>query len=325
MDMLAEELGYSKSTISRAISGKGRVKPETKNAILKYCEKVGYNTRTEPEENQIARTYNLAVVLPSEQEILEIPFFYNCMMGICESAKASGYHTIIIPLRKGELQFLKDILEQGKADGVILMRTWSADVVIEYLLSQNSPFIVLGKPKKTSVQYVDHDTVKACKEMTSLLLARDMKRIALLGGNMHHTVTQDRLEGFREGFFLYDRTPINELIRLNCNRKEIVFEVVEMFLNSNTECIVCMDDKICCQVLEKLRAMSVTVPGDIRIASFYDSYLLEQNNPSVTSVKFNEQMLGMLACDRLIGRIENNECRSEINKNYKICLRASTG
>ena len=39
---LAQELGYSKSTISRALSGKGRLSSETRENILRYCEMSGY-------------------------------------------------------------------------------------------------------------------------------------------------------------------------------------------------------------------------------------------------------------------------------------------
>ncbi len=41
---------------------------------------------------------------------------------------------------------------------------------------------------------MDHDQVGGCRELTSLLLMKGMKRIALLGGTMLYTVNQSRLE-----------------------------------------------------------------------------------------------------------------------------------
>ena len=119
---------------------------------------------------------------------------------------------MLLSLRVGELQPLKTILDQNKADGVILMRTWVNDMTVEYLLTRHVPFVTMGNSQKYSVQYVDHDTVRACKELTSYLIGKRYNSIALIGGDTDHTVTQKRLAGFREGFFLYHRTPDSKLM-----------------------------------------------------------------------------------------------------------------
>lgn len=321
---LAQELGYSKSTISRALSGKGRLSSETRENILRYCEMSGYQSKATLDKKWMTRNYNITVVMPSEQEILEIPFFYNCIMGICNAAQEKGYHIILLSLRVGELQPLKSVLTQGKTDGVILMRTWVTDVTIEYLSAQSIPFIVLGNSQDSTVQCVDHDTVRACKEMTSYLIGRGINRIALIGGNIEHTVTQKRLAGFRDSFTLFGKKPIEKLIYLNCNIKETVYNAAEKVINSNAECIVCMDDKICCQVLEKFQAIQVSVPKDIKLVSFYDSYFLEHCKPAVTSLRFDEANLGIIACEELIGRIEQRTYSTRVYTGYKVMLRAST-
>ena len=303
---LAQELGYSKSTISRALSGKGRLSSETRENILRYCEMSGYRSKATLDKKWMTRNYNITVVMPSEQEILEIPFFYNCIMGICNAAQEKGYHIILLSLRVGELQPLKSVLTQGKTDGVILMRTWVTDVTIEYLSAQSIPFIVLGNSQDSTVQCVDHDTVRACKEMTSYLIGRGINRIALIGGNIEHTVTQKRLAGFRDSFTLFGKKPIEKLIYLNCNIKETVYNA------------------ICCQVLEKFQAIQVSVPKDIKLVSFYDSYFLEHCKPAVTSLRFDEANLGIIACEELIGRIEQRTYSTRVYTGYKVMLRAST-
>ena len=45
-------------------------------------------------------------------------------------------------------------------------------------------------------------------------------------------------------------------------------------VRSGAECIVCMDDSICRDVILKLRRDGICIPEDIGIASFYDSDLL---------------------------------------------------
>ena len=45
IDKIAQNLGYSKTTISRAISGKGRISQDTRKKVLQYCEECGYKDR----------------------------------------------------------------------------------------------------------------------------------------------------------------------------------------------------------------------------------------------------------------------------------------
>lgn len=324
MEKIAKELGCSKSTVSRAISGKGRISPKTRNKILKHCEVSGYLGGLLLNEMQADRTYNLAVILPSNQELAEVPFFHNCLIGISEKAKKLGYDVLLLFLEEGEIRPLINVLEQGKVDGVILMRTSVNDVAVEYLISQHIPFVAIGSSEKYPMQYVDNDTVQACKALTAWLIEAELYRIALIGGDTNHTVTQKRLRGFREGHFLYHRDVVENLIRLNCNTKEKIYETIEEIVDRQVDCIVCMDAKICCQVLEKLQDMHVAVPKDIKIASFYDSYILKHHVPSITSIQFNERELGMLACEKLIGRMEKKEYESKVFTGYEIIPRAST-
>ena len=47
LEEIAKELGVSKSTVSRALSGKGRIGEETRNKIYSYAKECGYATKKE--------------------------------------------------------------------------------------------------------------------------------------------------------------------------------------------------------------------------------------------------------------------------------------
>ena len=68
------------------------------------------------------------------------------------------------------------------------------------LKARKLPFVAIGQPEDDEILSVDHDQVGGCREMTSLLLLKGMKHIALLGGSMLYTVNQSRLEGFRQAY-----------------------------------------------------------------------------------------------------------------------------
>ena len=74
------------------------------------------------------------------------------------------------------------------------------DRQIEYLQGKKVPFVTIGSSNYTGVIQIDHNHKSACKELTSIILMKGMKRIALIGGDENHVVTQSRLRGFREAY-----------------------------------------------------------------------------------------------------------------------------
>lgn len=114
------------------------------------------------------------------------------------------------------------------------------------------------------------------------------------------------------------------MIYLNCSTKEKVYQAVEELVEKCAECIVCMDDKICRQVLMKLQNMHINVPKDMEVASFYNSAFLKEYASIITTLEFDERALGMLACEKLISRMERGGCNSKVFTKYTLLRRAST-
>ena len=85
-----------------------------------------------------------------------------------------------------------------------------------------------------------------------------------------------------------------------------------------------MDDAVCSRVLKKLREKHVKVPKDIRVASFYNSSVLENNVPSITSLSFDSKELGARACKNLLRQIEGEETENRTLLPYEVVLKEST-
>ena len=74
---IADTLGVSKTTVSRAISGKGRIGSETRERVLKYIDAHNYTPNVIAKSLAQNKTYNLAVVMPGDYELIDLPFFQN--------------------------------------------------------------------------------------------------------------------------------------------------------------------------------------------------------------------------------------------------------
>ena len=321
---IADALGVSKTTVSRAISGKGRIGSETRERVLKYIDAHNYTPNVIAKSLAQNKTYNLAVVMPGDYELIDLPFFQNCIMGIQEIASSFDYDMLLTVCNNADVTKLERIVRNRKGDGVILLRSFMDDVQVEYLQEKNVPFVVTGSSNYKGVVQVDNDHRAACRELTSILLMKRMKKIALIGGNEEHVVTQSRLMGFKDAFADIGLAVDESLIYMNLDNPVLLDGKLDDIIKREVDCIVCMDDAICMEVLYKLRREGISVPDQIRVASFYNSSMLETHDPSITSLDFDAKELGMLVCRTLLDMIEGQKVQKKTLLGYEVRLREST-
>lgn len=321
---VADALGVSKTTVSRAISGKGRISDSTRQKVLDYIKVHDYKPNVIAKSLAQSKTFNICVVMPGDYALVDLPFFQEAIMGIQEIAGMMEYDILLCICQDNDISSLRRVIMNRKVDGVILLRTFVDDPQIEFLKNKNIPFITTGSTEEPGVYQVDHDHMNACKELTSFVLMKGFNRISILGGGEMIMANKKRLEGVMAAYEEARCELQDENLYLNLESKAFVDRAVELAIGKNTDCILCMDDAICGQVLRKLRQENIQVPNDIRIASFYNSSVLENNIPSITSLSFDAKELGMYACKYLLNMIENIEVNERTLLSYEVVLKEST-
>ncbi len=327
---VAEALGVSKTTVSRAISGNGRIGNETKARVKRYIEEhsagnvpagrdMGASVQTERE-----KTNNIGIVAPDDHAFMELPYFQNCLNGICENASAFGYGTMITMVSDNRLTQLERMIEGRKVDGVIVTRAHEKDEAIGLLSGSGLPFVVIGSVKDPDIYQIDNDHKMACRELTSLLLMKGVsKPVLIISGRIDNT-TARRIEGFRGALENYGSFSAEETVR-NVGAAEAELDrVIADAAKGRYDCMICADDVICVNVIEKLTAMGIRIPEDMLIASFSNSSVLERNIPSVTTLQFDARKLGLTACKTLLSLIEGRKTLRTQLLGYEILMKDST-
>lgn len=324
IDDVAKALGISKTTVSRAISGKGRVGNDTKAKVMEFIEKHNYRPNVMARALAQQRTFNIGVVWPDDYNAVDLPFFQRCMIGMSEIASSFGYDIVVSLIAGGDITGLKRIVENHKVDGVILTRTMINDVPAEYLKESGVPFVVIGKTDDPDIVSVDNDNFDACKELTGILLAKGLKKLALIGGSTNHVITRTRYEGFKAAFEEAGLEIDQNLVYLDIENHIKVNGIIKSLLKKNIDGVICMDDSIAGEVIARCRDEHIKIPDDLRVASFYNSSLLDSTVPSVTSLNFNDKNLGAEAARSLLAIIDGEIVQSKMLKNYEVILKEST-
>lgn len=321
---VAQALGVSKTTVSRAISGKGRIGENTRQKVLAYIEEHDYIPNVIAKGLAQSKTFNLCVVMPKEYIFVDLPFFQEVIAGIQETAALHEYDILLCLGGKEDISGLARIIRNRKVDGVALLRTMVRDKQIAFLKKQKVPFVTVGSTPDPEVAQVDHDHEGACRRLTALLLEKGMKKIALLGGDESYVVTLCRYRGYVQAFEGQGLCVDDALVFMNLTDDGMVNGALQAALKKSADCILCMDDAICIQVLRWLRANHINVPKDVRVASFYNSTILETSQPAVTSLSFDARKLGMAACKKLLQQVEGEAAADKTLLSYEVELNEST-
>ncbi|WP_099469239.1 LacI family DNA-binding transcriptional regulator [Konateibacter massiliensis] len=321
---IADELGVSKTTVSRSISGNGRIGAKTKERVLKYIQEHDYKPNVMAKGLAQSKTYNICVAYPTDCATNELPFFQKCLIGIVQRAAKEQYDILIAMVSNTDISQLKRIVQNNKVDGAIILRTLMDDSCVKFLKQSNLPFVTVGSTSEKGVIQVDNDNLAACRGLTMLLLTEGVERIALIGGNTQHVVTQNRCQGFKEAFEKWGKNVDSRMVYLDMEDTLAIENCVEDALRKQAECIIAMDDIICKKILDKLKQDQVDVPRDIKVASFYHSEELDKNIPSITSIKFDVPELGTATCNTLFSIMEGKEVQPKTVLGYEMILKEST-
>ncbi|CBK73504.1 Transcriptional regulators [Butyrivibrio fibrisolvens 16/4] len=324
LDSIAKELGLSKTTVSRAISGKGRISEETRQKVNDYIKKINYRPSAVARSLAANRTFNVGLVVPADSALGEMPYFQTLMTGVCERAMDYDYDVLILLADNDGISPLKHAVQNRKIDAVIVSRCERDSKVINFLKESNIPYIVVGNPMDDDVLYVDHDNRGAAARMIETLIDRGIHRMALIGGGENINVTHSRLQGFRDGFKNKGLKVDESLIFLNMHKSARMDSVLRQVISEGAECIVCMDDMLCNSALNCLHNDGISVPEDVKLCSFYDSNLLSTSKPAITSLYFDAKKLGAECLEMLMRNLDGESVTNVIVTDFNIQMRDST-
>ena len=321
---IAKELGVNKSTVSKAISGKGSLSAGTRAKILDFVNECGYRPNALAQSLAQNKTYNIGLMVPDGTGVFDVDFFRNCLHGVCNVAAANNYDVLLTLGTESSLDGLSRLIDNRKIDGVIAMRSLVKSPIIPFIKEKQVPFVLIGSTSDKKIVSVDNDNRTACEEMTRRIIEGGAKRMAILGGDENHLVTHSRLNGFFDACDKAGLAREDQEILLNLCDNSAVSDAVDSVISLQTDCIVCMDDYICNMVMMRLHDCGVSVPHDVKTVSFYDNVLLEGHLPPISAIRFDSLNLGETACRKLIKILNGENTRNKVLSGYKIIMREST-
>jgi LacI family transcriptional regulator len=157
---IAERVGKSVPTVSRALAGFDDISPKTRQEVQRVAREMGYEPNISARNLQKQRTDTIALILPTTNNLrFSDPFFSEFLSGIVEKTAEYGF-TLNISADNSEDQretYLRQIRSR-RVDGFIIMRTQRQDERINLLQEHGVPFVAFGRIEgKNDFYLVDDD------------------------------------------------------------------------------------------------------------------------------------------------------------------------
>lgn len=317
----------SLATVSRAINNPEKVKPETRERVLKVIQELGYKPNAFAKGLASRKSTTVAVVVPdmSRASIAEM------MNGIADIARVYKYSILIYILESedaSEEDIFKEIIA-AQVDGILYLNDEINEAQYNLLRSVKNNYdipVVLTNtfyPGSDEIPSVSIDYERAGYEITRKLIEEGRKNIYMVS-----TVRKYMVNDLKEAGYLraISETDIEPKIMRTSGRISINAEHFnEYFKTNKVDGIIAVRDSIAISFMNIAFENNRKIPEDIGVCGFQNTKYARLSRPQLSCVDLPVYDLGAVGM-RLLTKLMNDEKISErvIKLPHSIVLRKTT-
>ncbi len=315
---VAREAEVSPSTVSRVISDSSQISCETKEKVRTVMDRLGYhpNAIARSLVNQRCNSIGLVMSRPTDRALAN-PFFTDMIQGIAASTQQENFSLMLTSADsyESETREALNLVKKRQVEGLILMASRISGDLINTLVRENYPFVLVGRSREHSdIPRVDNNNIRAVKDAMIKLIAKGYSNIAFLSGPKDFVVCQDRLQGYREALVEAGLAYRPELVSYaEFSYEAGLKEAHDLFIRSRRQIdlVFCADDLLALGALRAVETRGLKVPEDIGVIGFNDTPAASLVNPGLTTVRIPIKEMGKRAAQMLISVIEDHNYQGE--------------
>ncbi len=328
---IAERVGKSVPTVSRALAGFSDISPQTREEVQRVALEMGYEPNITARNLQKQRTDTIALILPTARELrFSDPFFSEFLSGLVQGITARSYNLDIStsPSEIDQETYLKHIRSR-RFDGFVVVRTQRQDARIKLLLEHDVPFVAFGRIEgNNDFHLVDENGFGAMRRIVDHLVGLGHRRLACIAEPTHLTKSYHRVQGFLDGLQAHGLPTDNGLVLETHFRQRSGRIAAAHLLNRSNPptAIVACNDLIALGAIGAAQEKGLVVGRDVSITGFDDILLAEYVNPPLTTVHQPAYQLGEMVVQMLL-KVINREpiAQKQIITEPEIVIRESSG
>ncbi len=327
LSTIAENSGFSKSTVSRVLNGtadSSRISQDTINKIKKAAEECGYTPNLIAKNLRTNKTHTIGLLVPS----ISNPYFADITSVIISEARRLGYTTIVTDTMEDEKVQNTSIstLLSRRVDGIIIVPCGNDPTFLEQTNNRYIPIILVDRYYENSkLPYVVTNNYQGAYNATNLLIRNGHSDIVCIQGPPNTTPNKRRIDGYMHA--LRD-SGIEDRAQIVGNDFSIQNGYLEtkLLLNNHERptAIFALSNTIGLGAIKAIREAQLSIPDDMSLISFDNNIYLDYFVPSITRIGQMVDEMGKMAVKLLHDSILNKRAvKSQIELSPEMVMRDS--
>jgi DNA-binding LacI/PurR family transcriptional regulator len=308
MKDLANELGVSISTVSRALKNHPDISPD----LTKKIQEVALLRNYAP--NPLAmgllkqQTKMIGVIVPD----IVTHFYASIISGIESVAKENGYYIVISSSNESfakEAESVENLL-RTRVEGLIVCLSQETSHFSHFnrVINDEIPLIFFDRVcEQLHVPAVTVDGREAVINIIRHFHENGRRRIAYISGPQHLNISKNRKEGYLAGLQQYSLPYQSELfVECKLNAEDATLAARKLLnLEKKPDAIFGINDTIAFAAMKEIKRHGLKIPDDIALVGFTDEFHSTVVEPALTSVTHPTFQMGQEAARLFFRWIEN--------------------
>ena len=307
---LAEQLGVSIATVSRALRGSHEVGDEMKEKVRALAKQLNYRPNPFAQSLRKEAPRVIGVVVPN----LVTHYYAAVLDGIEDYARQNGYSVFSSNSHEDHVR------EEQAIDNFISMHVEGiiaclAQDTVDYshfreIHDMGIPLVFFARtclPELFSQVVANGD--EAAQQATQHLIDNGARRVAFIGGPNHLDMVKRRKHGYLEA--LRDsRIPIErELVKCGKIDFDIARNATLSLLDSPNppDAILAFNDIITYAAFDAIKSKGLRIPEDVAIIGFTDGESAAFVTPKLSAIMDKAHLQGKKACELLLKNINGDK------------------
>lgn len=305
---LAEGLGVSITTVSKALNDHPDISPKRKKEILDYAKKVNYVPNQLAKSFRQQKTKIIGIIISDNSN----PFNARVIRGIEETLSVHGYHCLVMNTHEDvekELQLVRELRGLNVA-GVLLTPASGNSASCELLRQYGINYVLVNRyVERGRDTYVVLDDYQAAYMGTKHLCDYGNDKIFFLNFLASVSSAQKRTEGYQQALKEEGIPFDSSLVTFGCMNQMDGYEVMKRILEKNKPpfSVLCYSDYIAIGAMCAIQERGYNMPHDVALMGNDDIDILSFVKPRLTTIGVPKLRMGIKSAELLLEMIRIKE------------------
>ncbi len=301
---VAQASGFSVCTVSKALSGKGSLRDETRKRILEVVDEIGYHPNRLAVSLKTGRTNTLALIVPDVTNT----YFPRLEQYVEKYASQRGYMVILCNAANSyerEKKFMTE-LSRGRVDGVIVVPSTPRHEHIMKLGESGIPYVYVNRYFEDDIdRCILANNEEGGYECVSYLLDAGFTRIGAVFQSFQNISYAERYQGMERAFKERGLRIDKSLIAFDVDDLEHAQKKIERILKrpKPPQAVFAGNDMLALNVYQLAYGAGMRLPDDLSVVGYDDSILADKLYPRLTSYYQPAKESARVAIDRIMSEL----------------------